>query len=205
LSVVTMNVQGLTRNMWGTEADTLSPLLSGLHLRCADVVCLQELGLLCSDIPELQSRCNAAGYTAFVAPLHHPNLNPRTFAPAPLERRVLGRGTLILIRNELVKYAALVPCFSSHRAIAIRLLIHNVCRFHILGIYAPTGSSADIAAERRKYWQVSEPLLPLPMQPRSKRSSWETSTRLPIRYSTPLRQSPRAPHPSLTCCVAHSV
>ena len=151
-----MNVQGLTRNMWGTEADTLRPLISGLLQRRADIVCLQELGLLNSDIPEFQSRCFANGYTAFVAPLHLAKL-PKCTVPStssaahsPIDRRVLGRGVALLVKNELAQYAALVPCFPSHRAIAIRLLIRNVCRLYLLGLYAPTGSSAAVATERRK-------------------------------------------------------
>jgi hypothetical protein len=61
----------------------------------------------------------------------------------------LGHGTLILIRNDLAKFAASVPCFISHRLVAVRLLIRNVCRFVIIGLYAPTGSSAEVSAERR--------------------------------------------------------
>ena len=159
LSVATMNVQGLTRNMWGTEADTLVPLLSGLCRRGADVVCLQELGLLSSDVAEFQSRCSREGYVAFVAPLREKPLaspalsNCPTDSPPPSramdERRVLGRGTALLFRKSIANYAALVPCFSSHRAVAVRLLIRNVCRLVFLGLYAPTGSSSTVSAERR--------------------------------------------------------
>lgn len=154
LSVVTMNVQGLARNTWGTEADTLSPLLSGLRRRRADVVCLQELCLLSADVAELQTRCLSAGYTAYVAPLHLGPSEPRASAEHPRphladERRILGRGTLLLFSNKLAKYAAPVPCYSSHRAVAVRLLVRNVCRYLFLGVYAPTGSSAATSAERR--------------------------------------------------------
>ena len=155
LSVTTMNVQGLTRSRWGTEADTLGPLLSGLCRCRTDVACLQELGLLSSDVPELQSRCYTAGFTAFIAPLSTVSQDLSTSSPSPSRpsasplRRVLGHGTLILIRNELAKYAATVSCSLSHRLVAVRLFIRNVCRLILVGIYAPTGSSANVSAERR--------------------------------------------------------
>ena len=148
LSVTTMNVQGLTRSRWGTEADTLGPLLSGLCRCRTDVACLQELGLLSSDVPELQSRCYTAGFTAFIAPLSTVSQDLSTSSPSPSRpsasplRRVLGHGTLILIRNELAKYAATVSCSlsPSHRLVAVRLrvFIRNVCRLIFVGIYTPT-------------------------------------------------------------------